>query len=87
MSREADMVRSVIDGTEYDKTPQSRNEAIVKSIIDNTPYEATPQSEMEKLLLELKTKGVGGGDSYFKALTDVENTKSVSTITVISEDN
>ncbi len=80
MSREADILTSMLDGEPYEKTPQSRNEAILRSIIDNTPYEITPQSEIERLLLEVKNMPRGGG-STFGIMNISEVVGSHSTIT------
>lgn len=60
MSREPEILKSIIDDTEYNKTPQSRNEEILLSILNNTEYTKTPQSREEELLLELKDK-IGHG--------------------------
>ena len=60
MSREPEILKSIIDDTEYTKTPQSRNEEILLSILNDTEYTKTPQSREEELLLELKGK-IGPG--------------------------
>ena len=59
-SREPEILKSIIDDTEYNKTPQSRNEEILLSILNDTEYTKTPQSREEELLLELKGK-IGHG--------------------------
>lgn len=59
-SREPEILKSIIDDTEYNKTPQSRNEEILLSILNDTEYTKTPQSREEELLLELKGK-IGPG--------------------------
>ena len=84
MSREADILNSMISGGKYEKTPQSRNEEILISIIDNTPYEAAPQSEIERLLLELKDKGGGSGGGGFKEL-DIKERNEIKSIITVSE--
>lgn len=55
-SRETEILRSIIDETEYNKPPQSRNEEILISILNETEYTKNPQSREEELLLELKAK-------------------------------
>lgn len=35
-SREPEILKSIIDDTEYNKTPQSRNEEILLSILNDT---------------------------------------------------
>lgn len=61
-SRNENLLRAIIDGTEYTEEAQSRNETILKSIIDGTEYTAEPQSRIEELLIELKGS-IGGMDS------------------------
>lgn len=70
-SREPEILKSIIDDTEYNKTPQSRNEEILLSILNDTEYTKTPQSREEELLLELKDKI--GHDITVEPLSVIEN--------------
>ena len=69
-SRNEDLLRAIIDDTEYESEyTQGENEEILQSIVDGTEYTKQPQSRIAALLLELKAKIEAGGNYEAKTIT------------------
>lgn len=72
-SRVEDILKALINGTPYDKLPQSRVEAILLAFLGSS-YDKNPLSRVEELLLALKDSGLYS-DSALSRVEAILNSK------------